>query len=196
MAKEVSIADYERMQAAGIHPTSEAEIEAALNGDPEQHHVEALDMLEIPYEFGGIEFAPIKGTALLFALDAIHSPFLDPDASEAGLMDVATAVYCIGTGREAVTPVLQLDRRRSALKESEILAATNPALFDRYLARRDAIERDAVCFEQVVMGFWDQLEGVTLDDATQFVFSVVQNACGGFGMLPPAPDGDDSKKNG
>lgn len=194
MARQVEIEDYEKMTAAGIDPKTEADIEAALNGDVEQYHAEAMDMYGTPYLFGGVEFPPIKGTALIFALDAIHSPFLDDAATEATLLDVAKAMYVLARGRDAILPLLVLDRRLQAAERLKSLAETSAAHFEKYLARVDAIEMDSAAFEDAVLAFWDDLDDVTLDDATQFIFRMVQNACGGFGMLPQG-DGDGSKKN-
>ena len=175
---------YEKLLASGKMPETALELERALEGDLDQYQQETLAFCGVPYEFGGKTINPLTGLASLSALEAIDSPFLDPDVEDVDLTETAMTLYVIAGGKEVLQRVMGVKRRLRGAEKVERWAKKDPAMLKEYMEQVDRIRKEFAPLEVEALAFWETLEGVTLDDAVAFIFEVLKDAWGGMNMLP------------
>lgn len=195
----VPIEVYEKLQASGRMPETARELERLLEGDLDQYQQETLTMLDTPYFLGDVEIQPLRGLATLAALEAIDSPFLaEPDDTEQGatFTETALTLYIIQGGRDVLKRVMGIRRRLRGVATTEKWAKKDPAMYEKYLARVDQIQSEFGPLEREACEWLSSVAGVTLDECVQLIFTILQDAWSGLGMVPGKADGKIKKKCG
>jgi hypothetical protein len=183
------LAKVQRHMAAG--PINDAKLLEILEEDRDTGGTEETALLGGGYRLGNIDIPPLSAGALVL-LDLIDSPFLEGKIGTLKSIDVATAIYVLAVGPEAVRPISGLTRRQRGLAKAEKLAATDPEFFAEYLSALDRIAAAWGDFEMAALEFWGQVETVSMQEAADVIMQAMADAFGGFEMLPK---GDGSKKN-
>jgi len=188
---------YDKLEAQGRLPETARELERLLEGDLDQYQQETLTMLDTPYYLGGVEIQPLRGLATLAALEAIDSPFLSDGAVEATFTETAVTLYIIQGGRELLKRVMGIRRRLRGVAGTEKWAKKDPEMYAKYLEQVDKIQAEFGPLEKEAVEWFATLKDVTLDEAVQFIFSILQDAWSGLGMVPEkGGDGKIKKKCG
>ena len=190
MAKEISIEDYERIKH--LAPKDDAELEAALSATPGEAEAETATALGGGADIGSATIPPITA-GMLPNLEAIGSNFLDETAEDFSVTDIMHAAYVLKHGHNAVRPIRNILRRRSALEKLKPLAEKSPEFFAQYLAATDRLEQCWIEFDDAAQAWWDGLGPIDIDEAGRVIVDALNAAFSGFAAIP-STGADDSKK--
>ena len=128
-------------------------------------------------------------------LEAISSPFIDPEATEYTFTDVACTLYVLKHGAAAVEPVFGILRRQRAVQALEKTAQESPEHFRAYLDKLDEITAPWAAFEALAMAWWDENAAeIGLADMTGLLHDALNDAFAAMELLPTGDDGAKKKR--
>ena len=147
------------------------------------------------YKLGNLTITP-PPLGILPLLEAIRSPFLDPDPerTEFSFADVSNALYVIANGEAAVEPVAGIVKQEAALAEHKDMAEKSPEHYRAYLSVVAEINEPWADFEQAAARFWADNGNLGVQEVADFVVSILNDAMAGFSLMPTAQDKPGPKK--
>jgi hypothetical protein len=136
------------------------------------------------YRIGNVDLQPLRA-GLLPMLAVIQSPFLTGEqGDDIELADIMAAIYVIARQKEAVRPLMGIERRRKAIEALKPMAEHSPGHFDSYIAAVERIESARDEFDAASLEFWDSIGGVDIQSACDTIFEMLNDAVSGYAEMP------------